>query len=256
MSDTKRIMVDSILPKLASCVTYDNLLLGVNLPSGSGKGINICLIDSGVPNHNAVTTTGIDINFTQTFDAKDRTGHSTILSGIIAGNSANIIGVAPDALLTTAKAVDDNCIVRLNALVAAILWSIIKQVDIIVIPLSTDIDCPDVKAAIKKAYSMGIVIVASAGEINTSEFPAAYEEVLSVGAIGKNRNAMSASGDVNFLGAQLASTYVDQTYALVSGASTATAIAAGICARIIETLKNNKEKYTPQTVYQLIKNIQ
>ena len=217
----------------------------------SGRDVRICLLDSGVPDHKAIVNVAGDINFTGSADNKDHVGHSTLISGLICGNlQGQIRGVAPDAMLYYAKMIDDQCQSRADSLVAGILWGIIKEVNIIAIPLCTDIDSPAVHDAIKKAYYENICVVASAGGDNQF-YPAKYEEVLSVGALDQDGKiaSFSAKGAFNILGRMVATTYIDQSFAIATGTSIATAFAVGIAAKAIEQLRHENIEPTPAIVY-------
>jgi subtilisin family serine protease len=247
-TNTKRITVNNVLPTLDAPVDHYGLC---NIPF-TGKGVKICLIDSGVTDHEAILTLGDDINLSKSDDSRDRTGHSTIVSGIIAGNKPEqIIGFAPNSLILNAKAVDDNCIVRFDAIVASILWGIIQDVNIIAIPITTDIDAPPCRAAIEKAIKAGITVIAAAGNSGKVEYPAAYDGVISVGALTKNDNLahFSGTGRINVAGTNVQSTYVEQCYCVASGTSVSTAIVVGICSRIIEKLQLTQKSYTQSDVF-------
>lgn len=68
-------------------------------------------------------------------------------------------------------------------MVAAIDWAIEQDVDIINISFGTTVDSEEIHAAIRRAYDAGILIVAAAGNNGVVEYPAAYDEVVAVGAV-------------------------------------------------------------------------
>ena len=72
-----------------------------------------------------------------------------------------------------------------------------QEVDIINISFGTRTDSEAMHAAIQRAYAAGILIVAAAGNNGVVEYPAAYEEVIAVGAINPTgeRAEGSAVGD-------------------------------------------------------------
>ncbi|KKK51245.1 hypothetical protein LCGC14_3116900, partial [marine sediment metagenome] len=60
------------------------------------------------------------------------------MAGIIkANNRKSIIGVAPHAKILFSKVVNHKGQCSFNSLVAGVLWSIVKEVDIIVIAMGT-----------------------------------------------------------------------------------------------------------------------
>jgi hypothetical protein len=236
-TNTKRIVVDGVLPSLPVPVSYSPEMLGYKEIKATGRGVSICLIDSGLPDHEAIKSHGDHVNFSRSADDEDHTGHATTIAGILVANKPDqLTGLAPNATLFSAKAVDDNCIVRYDALIASVLWAIIREVDIIVIPLTTDVDHLPFQAAIQKALDKEIFIVAAAGNDRKVEYPAAYEGVISVGSKthGGTMATYSGKGSVNVKGTHLETTYLDQAYCVSSGTSIATAVAAGLLARSIE----------------------
>lgn len=252
---TSRVTVDSVLEKLTIPVKYTPESLGLLPFVTKGSHVKICLIDSGVPDHEAIINIAGDVNFSDSPDSRDHIGHATLLAGLIIGDGKDFTGIAPNANLLFAKIVDDTCHSRSDALVAAILWGVIKEVDIIAIPLSTDIDSPAVHDAIKKAHKRGICVIASAGNEKKVLFPAQYPEVLAVGALDEDGKlaTFSAEGEFNILGRRVVTTYLEQSFAVVSGSSVATGFAVGAAALCIEQLKNEQINPTPSTVYKFIK---
>ena len=99
--------------------------------------------------------------------------------------------------LYSAKVLDNKNVAPLSRIIEAINWAIEEKVNIINMSFGTTANSQALYNAIKKADDAGILLIASAGNNETVEYPAKYEEVVAVGS----RNAegelseQSASGD-------------------------------------------------------------
>jgi len=222
-----------------------------------GQGIKIAIIDSGKSNH--FETIGNTIgakNFSKEDSADDKNGHSSFVSGIIAAqkNNEGIIGVAPEAKLLFAKAMDNAGRGDPSSLVNSIIWSIKKQVDIISISAGMFFDFKPLKKAIRKAYERNIIIVAAVG--NTSNrnydvaFPARYPEVIGVAAYDSKRKTAKFSSrgiNVSFAmpGVDIYSTWLNNQFCKNSGSSFACPIMSGICALILSKHRATPNSKTP-----------
>lgn len=259
MQNQARIIIDAVFEKMATPTIYTPSMLGAEgLEKVTGAEVKICILDSGTPNHKAIVNKEIkEINFTDDKHCKDTVGHATVVAGLIAGNKEKEFkGIAPDASIYCSKMINDECVGRSDSMVAGILWGIINNVDIISIPLSTEIDSTAIKDMIKKAYSRNICIIASVGNEKKMMYPAKYPEVLNVGATdGKSQAKFSKKGRINLLGTKVISTYIDQTYATVSGTSISTAFATGLTARCIELMRKNNEDISTENVYKKMENL-
>ena len=116
---------------------------------------------------------------------EDLCGHGSSVAGIIAAkdNSIGITGINPNVQLYSARILDEECKAPISRVVDAIYWAIENKVNIINISFGTTTDSEALHKAIKDAYKAGILIIAAAGNQNTVEFPAAYDEVIAVGSI-------------------------------------------------------------------------
>ena len=252
------IKIETVLPMLPTPWIYTPEIVGLSGIHGTGKNTSICIIDSGLPDHDSISNIAAYENFTNSPNSRDLIGHSTMVAGIIGANTpSQLVGIAPDSQLYFAKAIGDSGNVRFDSFVAAVLWAVIKEVDIIVIPLTTDLDNPALKSVIDKAYKNNICIIASTGNNKVIEYPATYDTVLSVGSLSndKEQSNFSASGNINVIAENLPTCYIEQTYCIVSGTSIAAAIGGGIAARIIEKLKADNTKYTSSTIQNAIKKL-
>ncbi len=151
--------------------------------------VKVAILDSGVD-----YTEDIDVYMRKNFIPgedeicviyEDISGHGTSVAGIIAAkdNDEGITGINPYVQLYSARILDENKQAPASRVVAAIDWAIEQDVDIINISFGTTVDSEEIHAAIRRAYDAGILIVAAAGNNGVVEYPAAYDEVVAVGAV-------------------------------------------------------------------------
>ena len=195
----KRIPNNRIVELLPLSCHYEGKNYGMRA-NLMGKGVNICIVDSGASTHKDIVNIQHSINLSEnSLSVDDVFGHSTVLAGILGANNKNaIVGVAPECNLFFTKVINDNdrsC--SFNALVAGILWAIVKEVDIILISLGTTIYYPVFYDAIKKAYDSDICVIAANSNSKSEDvnYPAKYDEVLAVSqAKGKQKAYSHANG--------------------------------------------------------------
>ncbi|MDX6257757.1 MAG: hypothetical protein QOJ11_4091 [Frankiales bacterium] len=258
-----------------------------------GQGVGVAVIDSGVVpedglRHNVYYGPDFSPQVNDnTLKFLDTYGHGTFMASLIAGhadaavrpytNAANFVGIAPEATLVSVKVADALGNTTESAVVAGVEWVVQHMYDnqigvnnIRVINLSVGV--PDtgyqndpLAAAIEKAWSYCITVVASAGNDGTSgiTLPAADPYAIAVGAVD-NQNTLSTADDrvasfsntgkgnrnpdlvapgTHVVGLRDAGGYLDNTYGSTgqvatsffrgSGTSEASAIVAGAAALII-----------------------
>jgi len=182
---------------------------------GTGKGVDVALIDSGVAPVAGLNGAGKVINGpdltpeSQNPDTRylDTFGHGTHMAGIIAGKDADVdtakassctgfAGMAPDARIVSVKAADAHGATDVSQVIAGIDWVVQHAHDpgmnIRVLNLSYGTDGTQSYAldplayAAEVAWRKGIVVVVSAGNSGFADGrltnPARSPHVLAVGA--------------------------------------------------------------------------
>lgn len=244
--------------------------------SSRGEGITIAVIDSGCDiNHESLKNNIVGVrNFTSE-DGKDpnividRVGHGTHVTGTIVanGNNNTILGVAPSANIYVLKAIDRTGSGKLSWVINAIYYAIEKKVDIISMSLGMPGNSDKLERAVKEAIKQNILVVCAAGndgDGNANDFeysyPAAYVDVISVGAVDKKRNPASFSNsnpviDVVAPGVDIVSTFPNNQFASLSGTSMATPHVSGSLALLKNwSRKEFQRELTQEEIYaQLIK---
>ncbi len=199
---------------------------------------------------------------------QDEVGHGTHVAGIIGAESNNtqgVTGVAWNCRLMPMRVM--YRLVRLsdgfvtgsgtNANISAgIRWAADNGADVINLSLGGFFNDPGLNTAVQYAITQGCVVVAAMGNhgSGTPAYPAAFANVLSVGAVdsAENRAWFSATGphiDVCAPGVSIRSTDWDDTYSDKSGTSMATPYVAGLAALILSC----NGSLTPTQVVQIIR---
>jgi len=213
-----------------------------------GEGVVIAILDTGVdtdhedlvdnlvPGYNLVDSTEV---------AEDEYGHGTHVAGIAAAridNATGIAGAAGGASIMPVKVLRYRTYNN-PTLAAGIIFAASHDADIISMSLG-GVHSSVLEDAINYAWDSGVLICAAAGNDreDTSEFPAAYPQVMSVGATtaGDSRCSYSnygetvaifAPGGTGFEGV-LSTTY-DGDYEYEMGTSMACPQVAGLAALIL-----------------------
>lgn len=191
---------------------------------------------------------------------------NTFCAGIIAArkNNEGIIGVAPEAKLLFAKAMDDSGRGDPSALANSVMWAIRQKADIISISAGMFFDFKPLKKAIQKAHASNIIICAAVG--NTSNrnydvaFPARYPEVIGIAAYDERHKAARFSSrgvNVSFAlpGVDIYSTFLNNQYCKMSGTSMACPMMSGICALILAKHRKNQGKTPCNTPKQMMSHL-
>ena len=198
----------------------------------NGAGVGVAVIDSGiVPWHDDFTYYGADPNvrvvggqrvsaFVDFVNGRttpyDDFGHGTHVSGIIAGNGFDSLGVragiAPAADIISEKVLDGNGNGVISNVIAALDWAVqnkaaynIRVINLSVgAPITESYNTDPLTLACKRVVDSGIVVVAAAGNFGRSKAgktiygsitaPGNAPWVLTVGAYSHNGSAGQAAG--------------------------------------------------------------
>ena len=202
---------------------------------------NVCVVDSGVdythPDlaprmwRSANGTYGYDF-VNKDHDPMDDGGHGTHVAGIAAaaaGNGLGLAGVAP-ARIMAAKVLGATGEGLEYDLAVGIDWCARNGAHVISMSLGTDQNSKAVHRAVVDAFARQVVMVASVGNKGTScdcvQWPAAYPQVLAVGAVMPNGGRApysSMSHGVDFVapGYAILSTLPGNQYGAAHGTSQA-----------------------------------
>ena len=165
--------------------------LGWSIESGSDA-VKIAIIDTGIDPAQADVAPRIASDQSLAADqgdAGDASGHGTAVAGIAAAipnNGAGIAGVAYRASIVNIKVVTDNHpqAVDCTSVAAAIVAAANAHARVINVSAGSPMPCALEAQAVTYAWTHGDVIVAAAGNGGNGQpmYPAAYDDVIAVGA--------------------------------------------------------------------------
>ena len=183
--------------------------------SASGQGVRVAVIDSGVDAYHPDLLGRIALDEGYDFisnpnngdgdgrdsDASEVVGgsyHGTHISGVIAANANNaegLAGIAYDAEIIPLRVIDQSGQGSSLDIAQAILYAagltnlsgqiLSPKADVINLSLGFMGNSAEVSSAVQRASAAGVIIIAAAGnnESNAAFYPAAFPEVVGVGAI-------------------------------------------------------------------------
>jgi subtilisin family serine protease len=145
--------------------------------------------------------------------------HGTLTVGIIAA-------MAPESQIMPLRVFDDNGNADFFSITRAIHYARMQQADIINMSFGIATNSTSIRKAVDAARNAGILMVASAGNSNSSaaQFPAAFTGVISVAAVdlADKKGSFSNYGstiDISAPGVNIISAYPGGYYSIVSGTS-------------------------------------
>lgn len=231
------------LPKIQAPQAWD-------LTRGSST-IRIAILDTGIDQDHEDLGTKIvaNRNFTTSRTVDDRYGHGTHVAGIAAAitdNGKGVAGVGFTTSLMNVKVLGDNGSGQYSWIANGIVWAADNGAHVINMSLGGSSTSSTLESAVKYAYQKGVVLVAAAGNDNTSSpsYPAYYAECIAVAATDQNDAKASFSNygdwvDIAAPGVSIYSTLPNhanrigiRNYGYLSGTSMAAPHVAGVAALI------------------------
>ncbi len=214
--------------------------------------VTIAVVDSGVANDHEylqgrVIPTGFDsVNNESCYDQR---GHGTHVAGIIVANTKSNVKIKPYKVLGADGTGTDT------QLYLGIQAAIEDGVDIINLSLSRKGESEIIHEAVQNAYNAGITVVAAAGNDNVDlnqvfYSPACYDEVICVVSIDANKKRASTSNwrakdTLAAPGVNILSSYINNTYKIMSGTSMATPFISCCVAYLLAS----GNYYSPESAY-------
>lgn len=176
-----------------------------NKAKKSNNKVKIAILDSGVDWGNdidlAYQTSLVpgEEEMTQMF--MDGSGHGSSVASLIAAkdNGEGITGINPNAEIYSYRVLGDGNKAPISRVVEAIYMAINHKVNIINMSFGISEYSETLEKAVQDAADAGILVVAAAGNTGSEgvQYPAAYDEVMAVGAVDKDGSVeqYSAKGE-------------------------------------------------------------
>ena len=184
---------------------------------------------------------------------EDISGHGTSVAGVLAAkgiDGSTLNGINSNVDIYSAKILDEENKAPISRVIAGIYWAIDNNVNIISISFGTKEYSKALELAVKEAIDKGILVVAAAGNDNTTvvEYPAAFNEVLAVGGIDSNGNISSQSSkgkeiDVYAPGEKVVSLGSFDGEVIVSGTSIAVPHVVGVASVLWQKDKTKSAEF-------------
>jgi serine protease len=182
------------LPALPELVPWgvggDDQTAGVRATQAGadGEGVSVGVLDTGVGPHPDLEVAG-GYNFVaNTEEYADDVGHGTHVAGTIAAsqNGIGLVGIAPKVQLYALKVLNERGTGRTSNIIAGLQWAIDHHLQVLNMSFGSSQSSQAEQRAIQAAAHAGIVMVAASGNEGTSvSYPAAYPEVIAVGAVDR-----------------------------------------------------------------------
>ena len=170
------------------------------------------------------------------------TYHGTHIAGVasaVIDNSVGVSGMA-QALLMAVKVMNESGEGTDTTVSSGIRWAVDHGADIVTMSLGVEGMSLTLTNAVNYASSHGVVLVAASGNSGTStvSYPAAYQNVIAVGAVDETGRRAEFSNygtglDLVAPGVQIYSTQAGSSYQYLSGTSTAAPFVAGVIAMML-----------------------
>jgi thermitase len=213
--------------------------------------VKIAILDTGIDqNHEDLAAKIVaNKNFTSSRSVDDKYGHGTHVAGIaaaITNNRKGVSGVGFNTSLMNVKVLGDNGSGYYSWIANGITWAANNGAKVINMSLGGSSSSTTLKSAVDYAWGKGCVIVAAAGNDNTSAplYPAYYDNCIAVAATDQNDAKASFSNygswvDIAAPGVGIFSTLPNHNnrigitnYGSLSGTSMATPHVAGVAALV------------------------
>lgn len=238
---------DKALEAEAETIPWSISMISADKVPSTGKGVKVAILDTGIDSSHPDLRGAVKGGYNAVGNSRsvrDRNGHGTHVAGIIASrkNRLGIRGIAPEVDLYAVKVLDDRGSGKVSDLIEGIEWAVQNKMDVINMSVGTKENNQTLREAVQNAARAGVIMVAAAGNNgpspNTVLYPAKYAEVISVGAVSKDRkiadfSARGAEVDIVAPGKDIYSTWPGGGYKTLSGTSMAAPHVTGVVAQLL-----------------------
>lgn len=228
--------------------------------SWGNDSITIAVVDTGVDANHPDLSANLVYGYnaiTNTSNTDDDQGHGTHVAGIASGiinNNRGIAGVSGKSKIMPIKALSSTGSGYTSDIGEGIMWAADRGAKVINLSLGGPYYDQYLQDSVNYAYNKGALIIAAAGNSNTSapSYPAALNNVVAISAVDQSNSRASFSNYGSYIdlaapGVSIYSTTYDGGYGYKSGTSMAAPFVAGAAA-LIWSLDNNKSAGEIETI--------
>lgn len=208
-----------------------------------GNGVRVAIFDTGVNTTSGDIDLAGGVSFVDGVSSyTDDNGHGTKMASILSANlnGQGITGVAPNIDLYSVKVLDQNGVGRYSSVLNGVEWAIENNIQIIAMSFGGSEYSDILSDAINRAVNNNILVVAAVGNggSNSIYYPAAFNDVISVGSSDSNNDLASFSNygegiDIVAPGTELSAYGLDGTLENTQGTSASVQQVAGAAALLL-----------------------
>ncbi|MGE0610279.1 MAG: S8 family peptidase [Pirellulales bacterium] len=233
-----------------------------------GRGVKVAVLDTGIDADHP--DLGDAIEAARDFTASrggpiDRNGHGTHVAGTIAArqNDVGVVGVAPDCRLIVAKVLGDDGSGSDAAIARGIGWAVESGADILSMSFGSRQPSTAIYRALQQAVDQGRFVICAAGNDgrpNSVNYPARLPMAVAVSAVDRNGqiSPFSSRGpevDIAAPGQDIVSTWLNGSYAKLSGTSMAAPFVSGVVALTLAKHRHSGGKTPFRTQTDLLEHL-
>ena len=235
-------------------------------PFAQGSGVTVAVLDSGIdarhPQLRGRVQRGYDAMTRRAGADRDCLGTGTQVAGVIGAGRVQDIrftGIAPAVSLLPVRVVAENAAATPTALARGINWAVDQGADVIDVSQPVYVDDAGLRAAVARALDRGVAIVAAVGDVDSDTadvrtYPAAYDGVIGVGALGPDsalwaQSRVGPDVDVVAPGAAVLTLQAGRGQAVVDG----TGVASGFVAGTVALVLARRGRLAPANVLDLLR---
>lgn len=231
-------------------------------PLTTGESIKVAVLDTGIDLYHPDLQENIagGVNFVEPhLPPQDDHGHGSHVSGTIAAvkNNYGIVGAAPRAKIYAVKVLNHNGEGYFADVIKALEWCLERGIQVINLSFGSNISSQALHKAICQVTARGIIVVAAAGNDGTTQsvdYPAAYPEVVAVGAVDEQSKLTPFSSKGLQLkivapGTRILSTGTGGIFQRLSGTSMATSHVTGALALLLALVPRLKAERVLRLMY-------